>query len=50
MERDILQQPTISNDSCCLVSRIRGILNKAIVVDGVSDIEGMVRSVPKVRI
>ena len=42
-EQKIIEQPTISNDSCCLVSRIRGALNKAIIVDGVRDIEGVVK-------
>lgn len=47
-KREVLQQPTISNESCCLASRIRGVLNKAMVIDDVSDIEGMVRSRVKV--
>ena len=40
--------PTISNDSCRLVSRIPGVLNKAMVIDDVSDNEGMVKSGVKV--
>lgn len=42
-----MEQLTISNGSCSLVSRIRGALNKAMVVDDVSEIEGIVRSTLK---